>query len=97
MVTTAAEDQMVERVLDLYEVVRYAPMGHASEEDGEVVYTGTIASCREAIAERLDGITLADAAWGPSPDDGDVDVECYSESMEEGCGGWTIRRAEPEV
>lgn len=83
---------------EAYEAVRYAADGHGGEtdphdptmSDGAILARGTLQECRQAIARRLDSLTLDEARW---PGTGD-DIEAYHENDDEGCGGWAIRRAE---
>lgn len=84
--------------MDEYEVIRYAADGHPGEVDvldpwyteEAVAFRGTLAECRQAIADHLaPGYTLAEARW----DGLDGDLEAYYESPQEGCGAWAIRAA----
>lgn len=86
----ATENTVEEEVL--YEAVRYAADGCAGEvnpvgdSDNEVICTGTLEECRDAISQRVG--QMDDRRW----DGGDNDVEAYHESDEEGCGGYAIRK-----
>ena len=85
-----------------YRAYRYAADGHAGEPgDGATLYIGSLDECRAVIAKRIDG-PLNDARWSGSEADWDdmgapADVEAYSESQEEGCGGWAIHRTNADV
>ena len=90
--------------MERYEAVRYAAEGCQGEvvpggdSDGDVIATGSIEECREAIAERVGAHRMAGLRWGGMSEDWDGngatgDVEAYHESDEDGCGGWAIRLA----
>lgn len=87
----AGEDPSLIYVDAIHQAYRYAADGHQGEVgDGEEVGWGTLAECRDAIAERL-GVhasALAGFRWDGTGDD----VEAYHESDAEGCGGYAIIR-----
>lgn len=78
--------------VEMYEAVRYAADGHSGEinptgdSDNEVICTGTLEECRDAISQRIG--QMDGRRW----DGGDNDVEAYHDSDEEGCGGYAIRK-----
>ena len=74
-----------------YVAITYAVDGHG--EPSEIVCTGTLDECREAVIKRLSrnwGNKATEVyRWSGLSDDGDV--EAYHESDDEGCGGVAIR------
>ena len=77
-----------------YEAVRYAADGHQGEvvpygdSDNEVIWSGDLEECRNAIAKRIG--QMDSRRW----DGGNDDIEAYHDSEDEGCGGYAIRRVD---